>query len=222
MSPGAPSPTVFSLQRSTINKQHAWGRVYRRVLPAAYLDMFYLIFLDCELSASRGLDCSIVSLRSETGCLWLYSQSDIKHMEGVTATLKTRHVRCGYSAAPEINVRNWVVQMIEPNPRPEHACKTLIESRKVFRKSSFPFLGFISERFEDLWYGLSLQWGDKTVSILYSSLHVMGLLPSKVQGHSELLSFLNFSLLRLLFENMYLHRRSVLMYVDASDLPGYK
>ena len=27
-------------------------------------------------------------------------------------------------------------------------------------------------------------------------------------------------LFRMLFENMYLHRRSVLMYVDASDLPG--
>lgn len=53
------------------NKQHVRGRVYRQVLPATYLNTFYLISLDCKLSASRGLNCSIVGLSSKAGGLWL-------------------------------------------------------------------------------------------------------------------------------------------------------
>ena len=51
---------------------------YRQVLPAANLDMFYLILLDCELSLCRRLDSMIVSLGSETSCLWLHSKSNIR------------------------------------------------------------------------------------------------------------------------------------------------
>lgn len=66
---------IHSLLRLTIIEcGRFWDRAYRQVLPAPYLDMLYLIFLDCELSLCRGLNRSVVSLGSETSCLWLSNQ----------------------------------------------------------------------------------------------------------------------------------------------------
>ena len=53
-------------------------RAYRQVLPAAYINAFYLILLDCELSPSRRLNCSVMSLGSETGRLWLCFRFNIR------------------------------------------------------------------------------------------------------------------------------------------------
>ena len=51
---------------------------YRHILPATYLDTFYLIFLDCELSLGGRLNRMVVGLGSETSRLWLSSRSDIR------------------------------------------------------------------------------------------------------------------------------------------------
>jgi len=61
-----------------ISVQWVEGCAYRQVLPAAYLDMFHLIFLDCELSLRHGLNCTIVSLGTEASCLGLCSKSDVR------------------------------------------------------------------------------------------------------------------------------------------------
>ena len=64
---------------SRISVQLVWNCAYRQLVPAAYLDMFYLIFLDCELSLCCGLNSTVVSLGSETSCLWLHFQSFLDH-----------------------------------------------------------------------------------------------------------------------------------------------
>lgn len=78
----------------TIYEQCVLNRNYRQVFPTTYLDTFHLIFLGCELSVSRGLNCSIVDLCSETGCLWLRSQSDIKRHGGWDSNLRRLTMFC--------------------------------------------------------------------------------------------------------------------------------
>jgi hypothetical protein len=54
--------------------------------------MFYLIFLDGELSLCRRLEGTIVSLGSETSCLWLHFQSNIRPWREGWPLEKTCHV----------------------------------------------------------------------------------------------------------------------------------
>ena len=52
--------------------------MHRQILPAADLDVFYLVFLDCEPTLCRRLNGAIVSLGSEAGCLWLCPQRYVR------------------------------------------------------------------------------------------------------------------------------------------------
>jgi len=65
---------------------------YRQMLPAANFDMFHLILLDCELPLCRRLDSAIVSLGSETSCLWLRPKSNVRLWREGRPLEKTCHV----------------------------------------------------------------------------------------------------------------------------------
>jgi len=83
---------MLSLLRSTGITQLVGDCAYRQVLPATDLDMLYLVLLHRELSLCRRLDGTIVSLGSETSCLWLRSRSNIRERRVGWPLEKTCHV----------------------------------------------------------------------------------------------------------------------------------